>query len=113
MPNDAITIGDIYLVRFHPAVGSELKRYRPAVILSSQFTQIDQRFVLIAPLTSNITKQAKQYELLINNPSLDKPSLLLTWYLRTIDKNRLMSKIGQLDKTTITKMQKMVKKLFK
>lgn len=104
--------GDIYLVRFHPSYGQELKRYRPAVIISSQINQIDPRFTLIAPLTTNTQKQNKKHELLIQNPSLEKNSLLLTWYLKTIDIVRLEKKIGRLSPSDIKKLKSNLQKLF-
>lgn len=105
--------GDIYLVRFHPAVGSELKRFRPAVVISDQVNRIDSRFTVIAPLTTNIKSKHPEYELEIKaNPALEKDSLLLCWYLRTVDVTRLENKLGLLSKTDIVKMKQALKKLF-
>lgn len=103
--------GDIYLVRFHPSVGSELKRFRPACILSSKISQIDARFSLIAPFTS-ILEPVHKAELLIENPALEKPSLLLTWYLKTIDVRRLERKLGELSLNQQKAVEKVVKSLF-
>ena len=41
--------GEIYLVKFHPASGKELRKFRPAVII---FDSTHPGFVTIAPLTS-------------------------------------------------------------
>lgn len=105
-------VGDIYLCRFHPSIGSELKRYRPAVIVSSKVNQIDNRFILIAPFTTNTKKTNRHFELTISTPSLEKKSTLLTWYMRTIDVNRLEQKIGQLSKQEVVEMNKILKKLL-
>lgn len=107
-----IKTGDIYLIRFHPAFGAELKRFRPAVIVSEKVNQTDEHFTLIAPLTTS-TKKTNKYELSIkNNTSLEKNSTLLLWYLRTIDTLRLERKLGTLNKTDITKMKQTLKNLF-
>lgn len=97
--------GDIFLVKFHPGFGSEFQKYRPAVIVSAKTTGIDSRFALIAPLTTNTAIAHKNFEFIIaNNPSLEKDSLLLCWYLWTIDASRLIKKLGALKSTDKTKM---------
>lgn len=108
-----LNTGEIYLDRFHPAFGAELKRFRPAVIVSSRVTAHDSRFALIAPLTTQTKTTNTSIELLItNNPVLEKPSLVLTWYLQTIDIHRLEQKIGTLSPNDIKKMKKAVYSLI-
>lgn len=105
--------GDIYLVKFHPGYGTEFKKYRPAVIISDVTTNIDNRFALIAPLTTNKKIVHPQFELLIKkNAVLDKDSVLLCWYLWTIDSSRLVRKLGILDSKESQKMKKMVQNLL-
>jgi len=87
--------GDIFLVRFHPGYASELKKFRPAVVIAAG---IDERFVLVAPFTTNLQTTKSAVELVIENPGLDAPSLLLTWYLLTIDTTRMLRKLGSLSK---------------
>jgi mRNA-degrading endonuclease toxin of MazEF toxin-antitoxin module len=94
-----IKSGDIWLVKFHPGTGSELSKYRPAVVLSC-LESIDSRFTLIAPLTSD-TQIKNDFEFQIKNEALEKPSVLLGWYLWTIDSRRLVSKIGVLKDTEL------------
>src|SRR3989338_1622651 len=100
------TTCDIYLVRFHPAIGAELKKYRPAVIVSSQVNQLDPRFALIAPLTSHTESQNKFEILIRKGQALSHDSLLLCWYLLTIDSRRLIKRLGHLSPTEITAMTK-------
>ncbi len=104
--------GDIFLVKFHPGYGNEIKRFRPAVIISHKINDLDSRFVSIVPLTTSNKIIHPDYELVIDNPSLDQPSVLLTWYIRTIDLKRLEAKIGQLNLADIKKMQKILQNLF-
>lgn len=105
-------IGEIYLVRFHPAAGAELKRYRPAVIISSQTTVADPRFALMAPLTTGGIVSRK-YEMVVKRRSdLAKDSTLLVWYLRTIDVGRIGGKIAELNRREIKILKKKLKKLL-
>lgn len=105
--------GDIFLVKFHPGYGSEFQKYRPAVIVSAKTTGIDSRFALIAPLTTNTTLANKNFEFIIsNNPGLEQDSLLLCWYLWTIDANRLIKKLGTLNTQDKKRMLQIASSLF-
>lgn len=104
-------VGDIWLVKFHPGTGQELAKYRPAVIVTNLST-IDDRFTLIAPLTSDITIR-NPFELLIAHQALEKPSLLLCWYLWTIDQRRLYQKLGELSDVEIKKITEKIDQLFR
>lgn len=104
--------GDIYLVKFHPSLGAGIKKYRPAVIISEIVTQLDSRFTLIAPLTTQ-GKKTNQFELKLKpNPSLNKSSYLLCWYLYTIDSRRLIKKLGTITPQELTAMHKILSKLI-
>ena len=104
--------GDIYLVKFHPTIGAGLKKYRPAVIVSGEVTHLDSRFVLIAPLTTQ-AHTTNTYELkLKSNPALTKNSLILCWYLHTLDSRRLVKKLGSISKPELTAMYKILTKLL-
>lgn len=103
--------GDIVLVKFHSSAGAELKKYRPAVVINN-LEAIDQRFINIAPLTTCL-ENAKTSEILIEkNPALKKSSLLLCWYLKTIDQQRIVKKIGQLTTVDWQKVRTSLPKLF-
>lgn len=101
------------LVRFHPGTGPELKRYRPAIIASGQITQLDERFVLVAPFTTHTQNYNSKLELLVKkNKILEQDSVLLCWYLRVIDVNRIEAILGQLSSRQIKQMQKKMQQLF-
>ncbi|TSC87956.1 MAG: mRNA interferase MazF9 [Microgenomates group bacterium Gr01-1014_16] len=114
MPAQSIVnTGDIFLVKFHPGYGSEFQKYRPAVIVSEKITSFDPRFTLIAPLTTNTNIVVKNFEFVISkNPGLEKDSLLLCWYLWTIDATRLIKKLGKLKTVDKVKMLRAVSSLF-
>lgn len=107
-----INTGDIFLVKFHPGYGNEFKKYRPAVIISSKTTQIDSRFALIAPLTTNLKTDNPQLEIPITHSVLEKKSLLLVWYMRTIDSSRLVKKLGTLSQRDVKRIAQATISLF-
>lgn len=105
--------GTVCLVRFHPGTGSELKRFRPAVIVSEKISQIDSRFIFVSPFTTNIDSYQEECELLIKkNKTLEQDSILLCWYLRTIDLNRVETVLGKLKPAEIEQMQAKIKQLL-
>ena len=108
------SFGDIFLVKFHPSAGNELKRYRPAVIMSNKTNEIDKRFTLIAPLTTKTSKYNPECELHVseNTTGIDKPAILLAWYLRTVDINRLENKLGRLAEQDINKLKEIIANVF-
>ncbi len=107
----ALQFGDIILVKFHPSSGAELKKYRPAVVMVDP-ARIDQRFVMVAPFTTN-TKHPRAAELLIKkNQALTKDSLLLCWYLRTLDQRKVIKKLGELSKSQADECRENLRQLF-
>jgi mRNA interferase MazF len=103
--------GEVYIVRFHPSLGSELKRFRPAVVASDAISVCDPRFTLIVPLTTH-TKSRNEFELPVSAKFLDKESLILSWYLYTVDNVRLQQKLGTLNSTTLVLLRSNLRKLF-
>ena len=103
--------GDIVLVRFHPAYGQELKKFRPAVIISPNANKIDDRFVIIIPFTTQ-TSLKNEYEIAIQNEGLEKESLLLCWYILTIDCSRIVDHLGKLKIADLKLVQSKINKLL-
>ena len=96
-------LGEVYVVKFHPGSGSELKKYRPAVIVSQKVHDIDPRFVLICPLTTK-NKENELELTLLKEPFLEKKSIFLGWYLWTVDTKRLTYKLGTLSEKNLSRI---------
>ncbi len=109
---EPLKFGNVYLVRFHPSYGQEFKKFRPAVILSSKINQIDNRFTLIAPLTSDIETLNKHEIIVPKLPFLNKKSVIIAWYMRTVDVNRLELKLGTLPDGIKHKLKEKLAKLI-
>ena len=101
--------GDIFLVRFHPATGAELKRYRPAVVISNSKFLEKKGLTIVCPLSSALDTN-NTLELIIEHQSLQQKSAVLCWYIRTIDQNRLSEKLGTLDFNHMKKIKNVLKK---
>ena len=97
--------GEVYLVNLDPTIGSEIKKTRPAVIIQNDVGNQYSPVTIIAPITSG-EKAIYPVEVEVKSPEggLDSNSLVLLNQIRTADKQRLYKKLGQLDKSTMIKV---------
>jgi mRNA interferase MazF len=49
--------GEVWWVEFDPAVGSEIRKTRPAVIVSNDAANRNLARVVVVPMTSNVSRQ--------------------------------------------------------
>lgn len=110
-PTFQLKTGDLYMAKFHPGYGGEFKKYRPAVIVSDYVNKIHPDLVMIAPLSTKINP-LREYEFVVENPALRSPSAVVCWYLWTIDKTRLIEKIGALSEKDIDQTLKTITQLI-
>ncbi|MCI9268849.1 MAG: type II toxin-antitoxin system PemK/MazF family toxin [Lawsonibacter sp.] len=95
--------GDLYYADLGHGIGSEQKGTRPVVIIQNNVGNKHSPTVIIAAVTSKANVKAKlptHYYLDAGN-GLAQPSLILLEQIRTVDKQRLSSYIGRLDKKHI------------
>jgi len=86
--------GEVYWVNLDPTFGSEIKKTRPALIVSPDDLNSALPRVIIAPLTSKGQPLGCRPEIMFNN----RPSRLLLDQVRSVDKKRLLEKMGEIDK---------------
>jgi len=106
--------GEIYLVNFDPTIGHEVKKKRPALILSNNIHNHYSPLVTVAPLSSN-TDKVYPFEVYVTKKltGLNKNSKIMIIQLRSIDKKRLINKIGNIeDKEIINKINQVITEHF-
>ena len=84
--------GEVYLVNLEPTVGSEVQKTRPCVILSPNEMNQSIRTIVIAPMTS----KQKSYKSRVALRFDGKQGQVMLDQIRTIDKKRLITKLGTL-----------------
>jgi mRNA interferase MazF len=87
--------GDVYWVILDPSVGSEIKKTRPAVVVSNDSCNSFGTRVVVVPITSNVTTL---YPGEANVTVGGRAGRALGDQLRSIDKARLGKRIGRLDR---------------
>ena len=85
--------GEVYWVTLDPAVGSEIRKTRPALIISPDDMNAALPRVMVAPLTSKGQPLGCRPELMFDG----KPARILLDQIRTIDKQRLSGKLGEIE----------------
>lgn len=81
---------EVYLVALDPAVGSEIQKTRPCVVISPDEMNDALMTIIIAPLTST----HKAWPSRINVTFQRRKGQVVLDQLRTIDKRRLVKKLG-------------------
>jgi mRNA interferase MazF len=92
--------GEIYYANLSPAVGSEMDKRRPVLIVSNDINNRAATTVTILPITSNVSR-AYPFEVLLNpdDSGLPKFSKVQAQQVRTISKQRIQGEpLGTLSK---------------
>ena len=100
--------GDIFYADLSPVVGSEQGGVRPILIIQNDVGNRYSPTVICAAITSQINKAKlpTHIEIDCNKYPLIKDSVVLLEQVRTIDKKRMKEKIGHLDDTIMSKVDK-------
>jgi len=84
--------GEVYWVNLDPTIGTEIRKTRPALIVSPDDMNAVLPRVIIAPLTSKGQPLGCRPELTFDG----KQARILLDQIRTIDKQRLSGKLGEI-----------------
>ena len=84
--------GEIWLVNFDPTIGSEIKKTRPAVIVSGQPFNRLRRTLVVVPLSS--AHDQTEFPLLIALRSSGRPAVAVVDQVKTAAKERFIRQLG-------------------
>lgn len=99
---------DVYLINLDPTIGSEIQKTRPCVIISPDEMNRHIHTVIIAPMTT----AGREYPTRIKCEFKEKKGHVVVDQIRTIDKKRLIKKLGSLDSETQSKVISVLQRLF-
>lgn len=98
--------GEIYWVKLDPTTGTEIAKTRPALIVSNNAGNEVSKRIIVAPITSSISKIFPfEVPIIIK----DKKGKILLDQIRTIDKIRLGAKISNCEKDTMNAVDEALK----
>ena len=95
-------LGSIPIARFDPSVGTEIRKTRPALVISGTLFNERRSKVTVLPFTSARPQDSRISAAAILVPAspqngLDSDSLLVCVDPMTFDKTRLVQQVGQLE----------------
>ena len=83
---------DVFLVNLDPTIGSEIQKTRPCVIISPDEMNCNISTVIIAPMTT----KGRIYPTRVICQFQGKDGQIVLDQIRTVDKSRLVKKIGEI-----------------
>ena len=99
---------DVYLINVDPTVGSEIQKTRPCLIISPEEMNRNIRTVIIAPMTT----AGRDYPTRIPCTFKKKKGQIVLDQIRTIDKVRLIKKLGTIDSKIQFEVVNVLQRLF-
>ncbi len=99
---------DVYLINLNPAIGSEIQKTRPCLIISPDEMNRHIRTVIVAPLTT----AGRDYPTRVSCEFQKKKGQIVLDQIRTIDKTRLIKKLGSINPDTQLEVISVLQRLF-
>lgn len=95
--------GEIYLVSFDPTIGAEIQKTRPALVLQNNVANEYSPITIVAAVSSQFDDPLYPTEVMVQPPEggLNVISVVLLNQIRSIDKQRLVKRLGKLTDETM------------
>jgi mRNA interferase MazF len=88
--------GEVWLARLDPIEGREIQKTRPCLVVSPPDIHDFLDIVIVAPMTTGSHPAPYRLDVVFN----EKPNRILLEQIRTIDKSRLLRRLGEIDRKT-------------
>ena len=103
--------GEIHLVTFDPTLGYEIKKTRPAVVIQNDVSNRYSPITIVAAISSQFGDPPHPREVVIQpgESGLDMISAAILNQIRSVDRKRLIKRLGMLDAITMRKIDEAIK----
>lgn len=99
---------DVFLVNLDPTVGHEIQKTRPCLVISPNEMNRHISTVIVAPMTT----KGRNYPTRISCSFQGKSGQIILDQIRTIDKERLVKKLGVISKNAQMKTLNILQEIF-
>ena len=100
--------GEVYLVSLDPTVGAEIKKTRPAVVVQNDPANRRSPLTIVAAITAQFEEPLYPTEVLVpaSEGGLTVDSVVLLNQIRSVDKGRLVRRLGVLKPETMKEVDR-------
>jgi mRNA interferase MazF len=99
---------DVYLIRLDPTEGRAIRKTRPCVVVSPDEMNRHIGIVIVAPMTS----KGRPYPTRVGVRFRRRAGQIVLDQIRTVDKSRLLKRLGQIDETTARNILALLGEMF-
>lgn len=99
---------EVYLINLDPTIGSEIQKTRPCLIISPDEMNNHIATVIIAPMTT----KGRDYPTRVNCQFDGKSGQVVLDQIRTVDKSRLVKKLGKISPDTQCEVLAVLSEMF-
>ena len=99
---------EVYLINLDPTAGREIKKTRPCLLVSPDEMNKHLSTVIIAPMTT----KGKAYPMRVNCKFQGKDGMIVLDQIRSLDKSRLVKRLGTISIGTQTAVLNVLAALF-
>jgi len=101
---------EVYLISLDPTIEQEIKKARPCVIISPDEMNKNISTVIIAPMTTQ--SRFCFYPTRISLKFTGKEAWIVLEQLCTVDRKKLIEKLGEIDQKTINRVKSIIKEML-
>jgi len=99
---------DVYLVNLDPTVGHEIRKARPCLVISPDEMNRYVATIIVAPMTT----KGREYPTRVSCAFQGKEGQVVLDQIRTVDKARLVQKLGKVGKNTQEEVLSILAEMF-
>jgi len=99
---------EVWLVTLDPSVGAEIRKTRPCLVVSPNEINAHLATVIIAPMTTSI----RSYPSRVTAVFQDKTGQIALDQPRTVDRVRLVHRLGRLDRQCLAHVADRLARMF-
>lgn len=99
---------EVYLVRLDPTEGHEIQKTRPCIIISPDEMNRHISTVVVAPMTT----KGNPYPTRVSVRFKRKVGQIVLDQIRTVDKSRLVKRLGKIDEATASRVLAVLTEMF-
>jgi mRNA interferase MazF len=98
----------VYLLNLDPTVGHEIKKTRPCAVISPDEMNNYIQTIIIAPMTT----KSHAYPTRVKLKFAGKTGWVVLDQIRSVDRRRILKKIGKLEGNTIAEIKDTIKEML-